>query len=117
MSTQPNPPVGGLSIQAVVKATGLSRSTIYQAAEAARLGSPAHFRYIGNAIVYTFAGLCQLVQGLEELRQDDGAKLLRSLLGMARQQTATADGVTRPTEPAVESWLERWERRQEEAAA
>jgi hypothetical protein len=116
MNTSTVPPEG-LSVQAVATATGLDRASIYRAAELAGLGSPAHFRYRGTHIVYSLAGLCRLLDGLEELREDGAARLLRDLLRRARQEAAVAQGATRPGEPEVESWLSRFERRQEEAAA
>lgn len=110
-------PPDGLSVRAVARATGLDLPSVYRAAGEAQLGSPAHFRYAGTQIVYTFAGLCQLVQGLEALGYDGAARLLRELVGQARQAAASAERLTTPTAPAVESWLSAFERRQEEDQA
>lgn len=118
MSTSTKPALPeGLSVQAVAKATGLDRSTIYRAAEAAQLGSPAHFAYRHDKIIYTLAGLCQLAEGLERLREDSAAKLLREVISHARQEVAARAGVTAPPPAEVEHWLTRFERRQEEMAA
>ncbi len=118
MSTAtPTAPVSGLSVQAVAKATGLDRTAIYRAAQEAQLGSPAHFRYAATEIVYTAQGLHQLAEGLERLGHDVAAHMLRNLLGRARQEAAVQERVTSPSAPALESWLSRFERQQEEAAA
>lgn len=118
MNTATHAP-SGLSIQAVAQATGLSRATIYQAAEAAQLGAPAHFTYRGTCISYTLAGLCQLAEGLDRIGQPVGAKLLAEAVRQLRQQAATKAGVTTPDD--VRGLASRWdlraEARQEEIAA
>lgn len=117
MSTHHACPPDGLSVQAVAAATGLDRAAIYRAAQEAQLGSPAHFRYAGTQIIYTAQGLHRLAEGMERLRMDAGARLLRELLRLARQEAAVEERATTPSTPRVESWLTRFERRQEEAAA
>lgn len=117
MSTATPGPHAGLSVQAVAQATGLDRASIYRAAEAAQLGAPAHFTYRGTQIVYTFPGLCQMVEGLELLREDGAARLPRAAQHLAQQAAATAEAATVPSARMVEHWLARYERDQEEAAA
>jgi hypothetical protein len=118
MSTDNTQPFAGLSVQAVADATGLSRATIYQAAEHQSLGVPAHFTYQHGTVVYSAAGLCRLVEGLDQLGQSLASKVLAARLTMERQRAATAAGVTSPD--TARSELRRWDiahELQQEAAA
>lgn len=111
-----NTPIG-LTIEKVTEATGLTRARIYEAAEAAQLGSPAHFIYLNSRVVYTPAGLCQLVEGLHRLGETVAAKALATQL--PAQQALLAKGAAEVPAPAPETrrdWMADYERKQEDAA-
>lgn len=118
-STDNTQPFAGLSVQAVAEATGLSRATIYQAAEQQNLGVPAHFTYQHASVVYSAAGLCRLVEGLDQLGHSVASKALAAKLATERQRAANRAGVTSPD--CIRSLARRWdlahEARTEEAAA
>jgi hypothetical protein len=107
-----------MPIKAVCKVCSVSESTIYQAAAVAQLGSPGHFVWNGHCMVYTPAGLCQLVQGLCEIDQPAAASLLAEEVRRLRQQAATGAGVTTPDDQRdfARRWDIRVERQQDLAA-
>jgi hypothetical protein len=78
-----------MTVDRVAAVTGLTRAAIYQAGAVAGLGAPGHFVYAGGIVVYTFAGLCALVDVLQ-LDHAAAAKSLAFSLKQQRERVATS---------------------------
>lgn len=114
MSTEHTPAqsraFAGLCVSEVAKATGLSRSTIFQLAAIADLGSPRHFIMPARGdVVYTPEGLVALIEFMELTARPDQAASLRAVVAQERQKAATRARVTTPDSAEVRAAASRWD--------
>lgn len=92
-----------MTVDRVAAITGLTRSAIYQAGAVAELGAPGHFVYAGGIVVYTFAGLCAIVNVLQ-LDHAVAAKSLAFTLEQERER-----GVKSPDAEVARKVAQRWD--------
>jgi hypothetical protein len=97
-----------MTVDRVVEVTGLTRAAIYRVCERRALGVPGHYIYANGVVAFTFGGLFQLAEGLQE----DAMMAAKALLFEIQQvrERAAAGAVPTPDDAEARRIAARWDR-------